>query len=654
MKKEMSVMMLAMAAGAVFGVPYDPAVHGNPIVVTTDEAVTIDGGGATVDGGGKVRCATLGPNVTLVNFTLKNGFADWGGGAFGGRLEGCRLVDCAAALAGGAYGATLVDCTVSGCLATESGAALGNCTATGCTISGNRLESGSSAAVHGGVVYGSALADCKLTDNSVVLGPSAPAFGAVCERTTLSRCTVERNALVGDSAQVYGLRFAYSTVDGKYADFDDGLTPSDPDDPDDPEKPTDFDGSVAHVYSLLLDDGSVLAVSTAKASAKDGSVAVTAKLTKNGQTYSYAGGKLVDGVVVELPTCRVYGSPVLDALVLGRDTATAVVDGQTAKGACLTQDLFDKALVWTPDACSRVGVAYSAQVKADGRAGPVKFSASGLPSGLKLDKATGLITGVPTKAKNAYQAKITMTSTLDKKLKSVTILPIEIVPLDDWAEGTYAGGGEGGQLQQLKVAKNGKLSGKWSAGGTVWALSAKSFDTYDAGAYVATLDCKSGKTVRTCAVTLTSEGLVGLCGVGGAFEAVRNDWKEEPWKTVGKRLAKAEPLVFRPTAFGSDANDRVTLKVSANGAVKAKGQFVKGTDAKSRPKYYSASVSSVLCPQTLPDAYGSFVGVAYLYFQPKANTPIASDGAKAERVVLGWDGQRGEFYGPIDVEPAAE
>lgn len=648
--KNVMVCLMTVAAGAAFGVPYDPAVHGNPIVVTTDEAVTIEGDGATVDGGGKVRCATLGPNVTLRNFTLKNGFADWGGGVRGGRLEGCRLVDCSAALAGGAYGATLVGCTVSGCSATESGAALGDCTATGCTISANRLESSSTAAVHGGVVYGSELTDCSLTGNAVVLGPAAPAFGAVGERVTLTRCTVERNAVSCDPDRVYGLRFAQSTVDGKYADFDDGLTPSDP---DDPTEPTDFDGSVAHVYGLTLDDGSVLSVSTAKMS-KDGTVAVTAKLTKDGRTYSYAGGVLEKGVVVELPTCRVYGSPELDALVLRRDTATAVVSGQKAEGACLTQALFDKALVWTPDVCSRAGVAYSAQVRADDRVGPVKFSASGLPSGLKLDKATGKITGVPTKAKVWDKVKITMTSALDAKLKSVTILPIEIVPLDDWVEGTYAGGGEGGQLQQLKVAKNGKLSGKWSAGGTVWTLSAKSFDAYDAGAYVATLDCKSGKTVRTCAVTLTSEGLVGLCDVGGAFEAFRNDWKYEPWKTVGKRLAKAEPLVFRPTAFGSDADDRVTLKVSAGGAVKAKGQFVKDRDAKGRPKYYSASVSAVLCPQTAPDIYGSFVGVAYLYFQPKAKTPIASDGAKAERVVLGWDGRRGEFYGPIDAESAEE
>ena len=648
--KNVMFCVMTVAAGAAFGVAYDPAVHGDPIVVTTDEAVTIEGDGATVDGGGKVRCATLGPNVTLKNFTLTNGFADWGGGVRGGRLEGCRLVDCSAALAGGACGATLVGCTVSGCTATESGAALGDCTATGCTITANRLTAGSTtAAVHGGLVYGSTLANCSLTDNSVMLSSAAPSFGGIGERVTLTGCTVARNTVAGDLTAAYGPRFAQSTIDGKYVEFDDSLTPVDPD------EPTDFDGSVAHVYSLALEDGSVLAVSTAKASG-DGSVAVTAKLTKGGKTYSYVGGRLERGVVVALPTCRVYGSPSLAALVLKRDTATAVVDGQAAAGSCLTQSLFDKALKWTPDACNRVGVAYEAQVGADGRVGPVKFSASGLPGGLKLDKATGRITGVPTKAKGEYLAKITLTSALDSKLKSVTEIPIEIVPLHDWVEGTYAGGGEGGQLQQLKIAKNGKLSGKWSAGGVVWTLSAKSFDAYDAagGAYVATLDCKSGKTVRTCAVTLTAEGLVGLCDVGGAFEAVRNDWKMEPWKTLGKRLAKADALVFRPTAYGSDANDRVSLKVSAGGAVKAKGQFVRDYDAKGRPKYYSASVSSVLCPLKEPDGRGSFVGVAYLYFMPKAKTPIASDGAKAERVVLGWDGVNETFYGPIDAEPAEE
>ena len=70
--KNVMFCVMTVAAGAAFGVAYDPAVHGDPIVVTTDEAVTIDGNGATVDGGGKVRCATLGPNVT--SWSMKHAF----------------------------------------------------------------------------------------------------------------------------------------------------------------------------------------------------------------------------------------------------------------------------------------------------------------------------------------------------------------------------------------------------------------------------------------------------------------------------------------------------------------------------------------------------------------------------------------------------
>ena len=660
MKKH--ILLLVLAAGAsAFGEAYDRAKHGYPIVVTEGTVEIdglVDGVKTVIDGGGKARCATLGPDVTLKNFVLQNGAADWGGGACGGTLVNCEIVDCTADLAGGAYGATLEGCTVRGCSARESGAALGACTAANCTLSGNRHRATSSqAAIRGGIVYESELTGCTLNGNVFEAGPNAPTFGAIGEKVTLTNCTVERNTVACDPARVYGLKFAYAKIDGKDVEFDDGITPVDPVDPDDPVEPSDFDGSVANVYTATLADGSVLSVSTAKESVKGGvaTVAVTAKLTKGTVTYAYSGGRLEDGEVVELPTSRVYGSPSIESLELRKDTMSATVGGETAEGAKLTEKLLDESLTWTPDPCSRVGVAYVAQVSVADACGPVKYSVSGLPSGLKIDKATGAVTGVPTKAKS-YWAKVTMTSALNSKIKVVKEIPIEIVPLDSWVEGTYNGGGERGQLQQFKVAKNGKMSGKWISGGTTWTLTAKSFDAYDAveKAYTATLVCKSGKTVNACVVTLTSAGLVGACDVGGAFEGLRDDWKYEPWKTLGKRLSKAEPLVFRPTAYGSDADDRVTLKVSANGAVKAKGEFVKGVDRKGAPTYYSTSASSVLCPQTEPTDSGSFIGVTYLSFQPKAKTPIASDGAKAERVVIGWDGESGEFYGPIRVESAAE
>ena len=243
MTNAMKMAMWALvAAGAAFGEAYDPAVHGNPIVVTTDETLTIDGNGAVIDGGGKVRCATLGPNVTLKNFTLKRGFADCGGGVLGGRLERCVISGCTATMAGGAYGTVLTDCTVSDCQADESGAALGNCQATNCRIVRNRRPLGDSpAATHGGILFDSTLTDCELTGNDAKFGNRAPAFGGLGEGIVANGCTIRDNSVACDARVCYGLRFAHSTIDGTEVEFDDGeeTEPPDPPTPPDPPAPDD-------------------------------------------------------------------------------------------------------------------------------------------------------------------------------------------------------------------------------------------------------------------------------------------------------------------------------------------------------------------------------------------------------------------------------
>ena len=244
MTNAMKMAMWALVAvGTAFGEAYDPAVHGNPIVVTTDEALTIDGNGAVIDGGGKVRCATLGPNVTLKNFTLKRGFADCGGGVLGGRLERCVISGCTATMAGGAYGTVLTDCTVSDCQASESGAALGNCQATNCRIVRNRRPLGDSpAATHGGILFDSTLTNCELTGNVAEFGKRAPAFGGLGEGIVANGCTVRDNSIACDAGVCYGLRFAHSMIDGTEVEFDDGEgaspeppTPPEPPAPDDPQ-----------------------------------------------------------------------------------------------------------------------------------------------------------------------------------------------------------------------------------------------------------------------------------------------------------------------------------------------------------------------------------------------------------------------------------
>ena len=339
MNKKLSMMIVLMAAAAAFGEAYDPAKHGNPIVVT-DGTVEIDGNGATISGGGTNRCATLGAGVTLKNFTFVDGRADFGGGVLGGHLVNCTIRDCAAAMGGGACGTALADCTISGCVATESGAALGDCTATNCTISGNSHTASSSlVAVHGGIAYGSTLVGCTLTGNRAEFGTAAPVFGGIGADMTLSDCTVSNNTVACNGLVCYGTYFARTTIDGVTAEFWDeepGAGGDDPgqddpgqDDPgqDDPPVPppsTDnFLGNATYV-GWLQDNGQVsgtVSVKATKASTRGSNVTVI---------VTPVGGKKVTLFKGYIPVGQVYRDAATGLTFTGSSVSgTVTVNGVT-------------------------------------------------------------------------------------------------------------------------------------------------------------------------------------------------------------------------------------------------------------------------------------------------------------------------------------
>ncbi|MBQ9432200.1 MAG: hypothetical protein IJU44_11690, partial [Kiritimatiellae bacterium] len=216
--------------------------------------------------------------------------------------------------------------------------------------------------------------------------------------------------------------------------------------------------------------------------------------------------------------------------------------------------------------------------------------------------------------KTGRYAPSTVKFTVTTAGKSTAVYAVEMTvePVAEWAVGTFNGGGETGQAT-LTVAKTGKITGKWLEDGMTWTLAANGFDAWDAGEaiYTATLVGTSGKNAFTNAVAFGAEVTGGAAVADGLFTAYQNNWKNEPWKTLGKELANT---VYAYEAEDADGNaGEVSLKLQATGNVTVVARFVTGADARTgKEVVYSASGSAVLCPQ--PD--GGYV--AFVYLPPKA------------------------------------
>ncbi|MDI6097330.1 putative Ig domain-containing protein [Actinoplanes sp. NEAU-A12] len=143
-----------------------------------------------------------------------------------------------------------------------------------------------------------------------------------------------------------------------------------------------------------------LAISGLQLTATGGQPALTWAFTGLPPGLSGSAGGLVTGTPADPGTTRKY-------------TVTATVTDQLGRNSTATFDwtIIPPPVVAKPaDQMTRAGTAASLPMTVTGGAGPIAWSATGLPAGLSIDVSTGVISGTPT-ASSPLTSSVTVTAT---------------------------------------------------------------------------------------------------------------------------------------------------------------------------------------------------------------------------------------------------
>jgi hypothetical protein len=185
----------------------------NRVAITTPLTVRSVNGPemTTIDGAATMRCAFLGSGVSLIGFTLRNGFANEGGGAWGdgatAMVSNCIIVaNYATSFGGGVFGGTVANCIVrSNASGWHGGGAQHN------TAIRSVLEDNSTVDAGGGA-FDSTVWNCRIRRNRAYSG------GGTAE-STVYNSLVSSNRAEYTGGGGYGGFFMNCTITGNTSDY---------------------------------------------------------------------------------------------------------------------------------------------------------------------------------------------------------------------------------------------------------------------------------------------------------------------------------------------------------------------------------------------------------------------------------------------------